>query len=135
MFAGIERTGLIVPYRTVVSKELAKLHSVLSHPIRVRIIEELRGGELSVNALRDRLGITHAAVSQQLAVLRSSRLIVEQRQGRNVFYQLRNPELASWIMDGVKFISPDPSEVEQMLSAIQNAKGVWTASHDKPTQT
>ncbi len=120
-----------MPYRTVVSKELAKLHGVLSHPIRVRIIEELRENELSVNSLRDRLGITHAAVSQQLAVLRSSRLIVEHRQGRNVFYQLRNPELARWIMEGVSFISPDPSEVEQMLSAIQNAKGAWTTNQHK----
>lgn len=47
------------------------------------------------------------------------------RQGRNVFYHLRKPELANWIMDGVGFISPDASEIEQMMSAIQNAKSVW----------
>lgn len=114
-----------MPYRAVVSAELAKLFGVLSHPIRIRIIEELKREDLTVSTLRDMLGITHSAVSQQLAVLRSHHLVIEMRQGRNVFYHLRKPELANWIMDGVSFISPDASEIEQMMSAIQNAKSVW----------
>lgn len=114
-----------MPYRAVVSAELAKLFSVLSHPVRIRIIEELKKEDLTVGTLKDILGITHSAVSQQLAVLRSHHLVAEMRQGRNVFYHLRRPELAQWIMDGVIFISPDTSELEQMMSAIQNVKTVW----------
>lgn len=119
-----------MPYRAVVSAELAKLFNVLSHPVRIRIIEELKKEDLSVGTLKDILGITHSAVSQQLAVLRSHHLVVEMRQGRNVFYHLRKPDLAQWIMQGVSFISPDTSEVEQMMSAIQNVKTVW--GDDKP---
>ncbi|MBN9396260.1 MAG: helix-turn-helix transcriptional regulator [Candidatus Melainabacteria bacterium] len=119
-----------MPYRAVVSAELAKLFGVLSHPMRIRIIEELKKEDLTVGALKDILGATPSAVSQQLAVLRSHHLVVEMRQGRNVFYHLRRPELAQWIMEGVNFISPDPSEVEQMMSAIQSAKSVWGA--EKP---
>ncbi|CAN5498565.1 hypothetical protein BH10CYA1_BH10CYA1_61650 [soil metagenome] len=120
-----------MPYRAVVSAELAKLFGVLSHPMRVRIIEELRREDLTVTALKDVLGITPAAVSQQLAVLRNCRLIAERREGRNVYYHLRNPEMAVWIMDGVKFISPDPVEVQHMMSAIQSAKSVWTEEQKK----
>lgn len=116
-----------MPFRVVVSAELAKLFGVLSHPIRIRIIEELKKEDLTVGTLKDILGITHSAVSQQLAVLRSHHLVFEMRQGRNVFYHLRKPELAQWIMDGVRFISPDTSEVEQMMSAIQSAQSVWGA--------
>lgn len=119
-----------MPYRAVVSAELAKLFGVLSHPMRIRIIEELKKEDLTVGALKDILGATPSAVSQQLAVLRSHHLVVEMRQGRNVFYHLRRPELAQWIMEGVNFISPDPSEVEQMMSAIRSAKSVWGA--EKP---
>lgn len=119
-----------MPYRAVVSAELAKLFGVLSHPMRIRIIEELKKEDLTVGALKDILGATPSAVSQQLAVLRSHHLVVEMRQGRNVFYHLRRPELAQWIMEGVNFISPDPSEVERMMSAIQSAKSVWGA--EKP---
>ncbi|MBX9725171.1 MAG: ArsR family transcriptional regulator, partial [Candidatus Obscuribacterales bacterium] len=60
-----------MPYRAVVSAELARLFGVLSHPIRIRIIEELKTQDLTVGSLKDILGITHSAVSQQLAVLRS----------------------------------------------------------------
>ncbi len=114
-----------MPYRAVVSAELARLFGVLSHPIRIRIIEELKKEDLTVGTLKDMLGITHSAVSQQLAVLRSNHLVVESRQGRNVFYHLRKPELATWIMDGVGFISPDASEIEKILKAIQSAKSAW----------
>jgi len=119
-------------YRAVVSAELAKLFGVLSHPIRIRIIEELKKEDLTVGTLKDILGITHSAVSQQLAILRSHHLVAEMRQGRNVFYHLRRPELAQWIMDGVSFISPDASEVEQMMSAIQSVKSVW--GDEKPPE-
>jgi DNA-binding transcriptional ArsR family regulator len=120
-----------MPYRRVVSAELAKLFGVLSHPMRIRIIEELRREDLSVNALKDILGITHAAVSQQLSVLRNAKLIVENRQGRNVIYHLRNPKLAAWLMEGLGFISPDPAEIEEMISAIETTKSLWADSVKK----
>ncbi|MBX9687516.1 MAG: metalloregulator ArsR/SmtB family transcription factor [Candidatus Obscuribacterales bacterium] len=119
-----------MPYRAVVSAELARLFGVLSHPIRIRIIEELQREDLTVGSLRDILGITHAAVSQQLSVLRSHHLVAENRQGRNVFYHLRKPALAKWIMDGTAFISPDTSEVELMVSAIKNVQTIWAAEEE-----
>lgn len=129
-FAQVDDGGSM-PYRAVVSAELAKLFGVLSHPLRIRIIEELKREDLTVGNLKDILGITHSAASQQLAVLRSHHLVVETRQGRNVFYHLRNQKLAKWIMDGVPFISPDAAEIEKMMSAIQKVKTVW-GSEGKP---
>ncbi len=114
-----------MPYRVVVSGEMAKLFGVLSNPIRIRIIEELQNKDLTVGALKEILGITHAAVSQQLSVLRSHHLVIEKRQGRNVFYHLRNPAMAKWIVDGLVFIMPDTQEAEQIWSAIQNVQAVW----------
>ncbi len=114
-----------MPFRAVVSAELAKLFGVLSHPVRIRIIEELKKEDLTVGTLKDLMGISHSAVSQQLAVLRSHHLVIETRQGRNVFYHLRKPDMAQWIMEGVSFISPDASEVEKMMSAIKNVQTVW----------
>lgn len=119
-----------MPYKIVISTEFAKLFSVLSNPNRVRIVEELHQRELSVNDLQELLGITHAAVSQQLAVLRTSRLVVERREGRNVFYRLKDPELASWVLAGIKFISPDYREIQNMMTAIEKAKETWTTNEE-----
>lgn len=114
-----------MPYRIVISTELAKLFSVLSNPNRVRIVEELSQGELSVNDLQRRLNITHAAVSQQLAVLRTNRIVVERREGRNVLYHLRDADLAAWVLAGIKFISPNQDEIQNMITAIESAKQTW----------
>lgn len=115
-----------MPYRAVVSGELARLFAVLSHATRIRIIEELQKEDLTVGTLKEILGITHAAVSQQLSVLRSNQLVSEKRQGRNVFYHLRKPELAQWIMDGVQFILPDTNEVQSIVSAVESARSAWS---------
>lgn len=114
-----------MPYRVVVSNELSKLFNVLSHPLRVRIIEELKAQELTVGSLKDILEISSAATSQQLSILRSHGLVIENRQGRNVFYHLRKPEIADWIMDGLKFVAPDQSEVQSMVTAIESARNAW----------
>ncbi|MBX9667080.1 MAG: metalloregulator ArsR/SmtB family transcription factor [Candidatus Obscuribacterales bacterium] len=81
--------------------------NVLSHPLPVRIIEELRTQELTVGALKDILEISPAAASQQLSILRSHGIVVENRQGRNVYYHLWQPGRARWSMDGLKFIGPN----------------------------
>lgn len=114
-----------MPDRAVVCGELAKLFGVLSHPVRIRILEELKAEDRTVGNLKEILGINHAAVSQQLSVLRSHHLVVERREGRNVFYHLRKPELAMWIMGGTGFILPDAGEAEKMLSAVQTVLNVW----------
>ena len=120
-----------MPYRSVISSELSKLFSVLSNPNRVRIVEELNHGELSVNELQELLGITHAAVSQQLAVLRTNRIVAERREGRNVFYHLKDPELAAWVLAGIQFISPDHREIQDMMNAIEQAKETWALENSK----
>lgn len=128
---GRRQQVLPMPYRMVISTELAKLFSVLSNQKRVRIVEELSRGELSVNDLQSIMGITHAAVSQQLAVLRSNRIVLERREGRNVFYHLKDPDLAAWVLAGIKFISPSQQEIEHMMSAIDKAKLTWTHASEE----
>ncbi|MCB9471747.1 MAG: winged helix-turn-helix transcriptional regulator [Candidatus Obscuribacterales bacterium] len=116
-----------MPHRAVISSELARLFAVLSNPNRVRIVEELNTRELSVNDLQDLLGVTHAAVSQQLAVLRTNRIVSERREGRHVYYHLKDPALAAWVLSGISFISPDHREMQEMTNAIEKAKESWSA--------
>jgi len=114
-----------MPYRALISTELARLFSVLSNQHRIRIVEEISHDEVCVNTLQERLGISHSAVSQQLAVLRTNRLVVERREGRKVFYHLKYPELAAWILSGSKFICPDQQDMQKLTSAIEQAKELW----------
>jgi DNA-binding transcriptional ArsR family regulator len=119
-----------VPYRALVAKELAELLGVLSHPHRVRIIEELRNGERDVKTLQVALGISHPGVSQHLMILRAHRLVSERRQGRHVYYHLRQPELAAWLSEAMNFLEEERAEAEQLRNAIEKTRVAWSTESD-----
>ena len=121
-----------MPYRVLVAKELAELLGVLAHPNRIRIIEELREGERDVNSLQAALGISHPGVSQHLMLLRVHRLVSERRQGRQVFYHLRKPELAAWLTEAMCFLEEDSVAAEQLRKAIKKTRATW-ATDDATT--
>jgi ArsR family transcriptional regulator len=72
----------------------AEFFRALSHPIRIRLLETLVGGERSVQDLQDILHVDQPIVSQQLAVLRAKNIVVARKQGQLVFYALRDRLLA-----------------------------------------
>lgn len=116
-----------MPHRTIVTKELADFLGVLSHPHRIRIIEELRDAECDVNSLQESLGISHSGVSQHLMVLRSHRLVSERRDGRRVFYQLRQPEIATWVMEATRFLEKNSEAAAVLRKAIDKTRKCWAS--------
>jgi DNA-binding transcriptional ArsR family regulator len=114
-----------MPHRALVTKELAEFLGVLSHPHRIRIIEELRGGERDVNTLQGALGISHSGVSQHLMVLRVGRLVSERREGRHVFYHLRQPEIAAWLLEATRFLERETVEGDELRRAIGKTRKEW----------
>lgn len=69
------------------------LFKALSHPARVAILEELRKGEHCVCHLEACLGSRQSYVSQQLAVLREAGLILDRRDGWNVYYRIADSRI------------------------------------------
>ncbi|BCY18220.1 transcriptional regulator [Leptolinea sp. HRD-7] len=72
---------------------LETLFKAISHPARLAILEELRKGEFCVCHLEALLGFRQAYVSQQLAVLRDAGLIIDRREGWNVYYRVVDPRV------------------------------------------
>jgi DNA-binding transcriptional ArsR family regulator len=71
----------------------ARMAHALAHPARLLILELLRDGGAYVMHLTTTLGIHQANVSQHLAVLREAGLIIDERDGMNVFYRVRDPQV------------------------------------------
>jgi ArsR family transcriptional regulator len=71
----------------------ANIFQALAHPTRLQILEVLRDGELSVNAILTRLERDQANISQHLASLRMRGLVVNRKEGNQVFYSVRDPVL------------------------------------------
>ena len=114
-----------MPHRALVTKELAEFLGVLSHPHRIRIVEELRDGEHDVNALQQALGISHSGVSQHLMVLRANRFVSERREGRRVFYQLRQPDIARWLLEATRFLEQGTAAADELRKAIGKTRKDW----------
>lgn len=123
-----------MPQRTLVTKELADFIGVLAHPRRIRIIEELRDVERDVNSLQSALEISHSGVSQHLSVLRAHRLVLERREGRHVHYRLRQPELARWLLEGIRFLQAN-QETSEVRDAIATVQAIWSAAETTPAQS
>lgn len=71
----------------------AALFRTLGHPARVRILELLRDGELSVGALQEALDLDSGGTSQHLAALRRIGLVESRREGTSVYYRAADPEV------------------------------------------
>ena len=78
-----------MPYRArPIHEAKATLFRTLGHPARVRILELLRDGELSVSALQAELGLDSGGTSQHLAALRRVGLVEGRRDGTSVLYRV-----------------------------------------------
>lgn len=75
----------------------ASLFRALMHPSRIAILEALRFNEECVCHLEAHLEMRQAYLSQQLAVLRKAGLIVDRREGLNIFYRISRPEVLSML--------------------------------------
>ncbi len=71
----------------------ASLFRVLGHPVRVRILELLRGGERSVGALQEQLGLDSGGTSQHLAALRRIGVVESRREGTSVIYRVDDEQV------------------------------------------
>jgi DNA-binding transcriptional ArsR family regulator len=71
----------------------ANFFKALAHPIRIRILELLRYGELSVTELQERLAIDSSSVSQQLSILRYKSIVESRKSGTTVYYKVRDPAI------------------------------------------
>ncbi len=78
------------------SKNLARIFKVLSVDTRVHIVELLKQRPLCVNALACALGVTPAAVSQHLRVLRDARVVESHKDGYFVHYRVNESTLVEW---------------------------------------
>ena len=66
----------------------ADISKAFADPKRLIIITELREGERAVGELVKAIGISQAVISRQLAILRTSGVVIPRRAGNNIYYRL-----------------------------------------------
>ncbi|MDD3179907.1 MAG: metalloregulator ArsR/SmtB family transcription factor [Opitutaceae bacterium] len=70
---------------------VAQRFAVLAEPMRLRLLQILFSGELSVNGLVKLTGGTQTNVSRHLHTLTAAHLLDRRKQGSQVFYRVADP--------------------------------------------
>ena len=86
------------------AEELAATFAVLGDPTRVRLVDALAHGDLCVSDLAAVVGLSESAVSHQLRLLRSLRIVRARRAGRQVYYQLDDAHVRTLLDQGRRHI-------------------------------
>ena len=71
-----------------VVRESVQLLKGMADETRLKILCMLRGREVCVHELVEAVEVTQSAVSHQLRVLRSARLVRRRKEGRHAYYRL-----------------------------------------------
>lgn len=94
----------------------AEVFQALAHPTRIHIAECLQDGEQPVGALVERIGIEPANLSQHLAILRAKGLVVNRKEGSQVFYALRDPLLSEVLRNMRRYFLAHQQEALRILN-------------------
>ena len=84
--------------------ELVCFFSIFSDYTRLRIISALAISEMCVSDLSTLLKLNQTTVSHQLRLLKNLNAVTTKRQGKVVFYSLRNETLNDVLLKGVEFL-------------------------------
>jgi ArsR family transcriptional regulator len=79
---------------TEVLARASRVIRVVGHPLRLRLLELLEGGERNVTELVRGAGVSQAIVSQQLRILRTEGVVGARRDGPRVFYWITEPKVS-----------------------------------------
>ncbi len=68
--------------------DVSELFKIFGDSTRIKIINALIDEELSVGEITSRVGISQSAVSHQLRILKSSKLVKFRKDGNTIYYAL-----------------------------------------------
>ena len=92
----------------------------LSDPTRLRIVEELRGGERSVGALVSTLAVCQPGVSRHLRILHRRGFVRVRADGQRRLYSLRPQpfrDLDRWVQDYRDLVEDRLDRLEKLVDA------------------
>ena len=99
----VDQVRQVLPPDEVLS-DLADLFKIFGDSTRIKILYALLRSELCVCDIADLLGLTQSAISHQLRVLRSSKLVKFRRDGKTLYYSLADEHVCRIISQGMEHV-------------------------------
>ena len=103
------------------SQFTSEFFKAMAHPLRIRILDALRAGEVGVNGLSAQLNVEQSTLSQQLAILRKSNIVVGRKEAQNVFYSVTDPAIIRLLDDARQIFNNQLVSIRDLLSQLTPA--------------
>ena len=113
----------------------AELFKTLGHPLRIRILEILRTGEVSVRDLLRELEVEPSTASQQLGLLRARGIVESRRSGAAVLYRVRDHLTIELLDAGRRLFAKQVRGLQQLLEAQEREEGAHVARARRATKS
>jgi ArsR family transcriptional regulator len=97
----------------------AELFRTLGHPVRIRVLELLQAGPRPVRDLRADIDVEPSSLSQQLAVLRRTGVVVSFRDAGLVMYALSTPGVADLLAAGRRILGAVLTDRDGLLAELR----------------
>ena len=84
---------------------IAARFRVLAEPMRIKILDQLRGGDATVTELQEALGASQQNVSKHLGILHGAGMVTRTKDGNHVRYAIADEgvfELCEQVCGGVR---------------------------------
>lgn len=88
-------------------RDLAELFKVFGDPTRAQILWALDKSEMCVCDIAYLLNMTQSAISHQLRVLKSAKLVKNRREGKTIFYSLDDEHIQQIFELGLTHITEE----------------------------
>jgi len=83
---------------------VAELFRSFSDTSRVRIIYAILDQEMNTSGLAELISLTTSAVSHHLRSLRQMNIVQARREGKEVYYSVRDPHIVALFQQGVEHV-------------------------------
>ncbi|MFC7511185.1 ArsR/SmtB family transcription factor [Streptomyces thermocarboxydus] len=97
----------------------AEFFRMLGHPVRIRVLELLQHGPVPVRDLLADIDIEPSSLSQQLAVLRRSGIVVSIREGSTVTYALAGGDVAELLRAARRILTDLLAGQSELLAELR----------------
>ena len=101
----------------------AQFFKALANPVRIRVLEMLVEREARVQDLQKTLNLDQPIVSQQLARLRASGIVVTRKEGTTIYYGVADPMVRELLRVAKSILNRQLVGVRSLLRELAVERG------------
>ena len=94
-----------------------KIFKALAHPIRMKIVRNLRNGPLCVCIINETVDFSQSNLSQHLKILKDAGILKSDKEGLKIMYSIKDEEVKNLLDIAEKIIKNEVGAMNDRLSA------------------